>query len=70
MYRGDICLGNQVVVLNYYGPQLWSCLSSASLGLDVAELMDCWVDNVSFPILKVEQFKIGTGARCSILCTL
>ena len=70
MYRGDICLGNQVVVLNYYGPQLWSCLSGASLGLDVAELMYCWVDNVSFPILKVEQFKMCTGAKCSIPCTL
>ena len=40
--RSNICLGNQVVVLNYQAPQLWSCLSSASLALDVAELMYCW----------------------------
>ena len=61
--RSNICLGNQVVVLNYQGPQLWSCLSGASLGLDVAELMD----NVGFPILKVEQFKMCTGGPSVVM---
>ena len=31
---------------------LWSCLEEAS-EFPVSELMDCWVDHVGFPILKV-----------------
>lgn len=49
--------------------QLWTSLRSAMPGLDVAELMDCWVDNVGFPILKVSLVPVPDQAQPALLVT-
>ena len=48
--------------------QLWACLARAAPAIDVPELMDCWVDNVGFPILKVATTTTTTTtAHCTAL---
>jgi len=49
--------------------ELWASLSAASPGLDVADMMNCWVDNVGFPILKVSLVRRQGQAQPTILIT-
>ena len=45
---------------------LWASLSTISEVGDVADLMDCWVNNVGFPIIRVNLVKGREGVRLFI----